>query len=149
MYVFDIVMFHKTKGKGELNTTITIHDDGNTPVSGATVYGTLERLDEIIWDGTLNTNGDGKALLKVRFPISGATYEMCVTNVSHSHTYDPSNNCETKYMPRLPRRAANSKTPIGTIGVCRCRNRSNQAPDADVALSILNVECDYTNWYHA
>ena len=99
MYVWDIDMFHKTKGRGELVTTITIHEDGGAAQSGATVNATLTRPDVNgvpgSWNWTVSTNGNGEVLLKLKFPISGITYTMCVNDVTHSHTYDSAQNVET------------------------------------------------------
>lgn len=94
MFVWDIDMFHKTKGRGELINTVTIHEDTDNPLSGATVSATLSREGNS-WNFVGKTNDSGKVTFKLKFPWSNTEYTLCVTSVTHSHTYDALLNVET------------------------------------------------------
>ena len=94
MYVGDIGMVHKTKGRGELISTVTIHENNDNPLSGATVSATLSREGNS-WNFVANTNDSGKVTFKLKFPLSNTEYTLCVTSVTHSHVYDSSLNAET------------------------------------------------------
>ena len=98
MYVWSIDMFHRTNGRGELISTVTIREDSNTdgvadvsdnPLSGATVRATLSREGNS-WKFSGSTDENGQVTFKLKFPRAGITYTLCVTSVSHSHTYDAS-----------------------------------------------------------
>lgn len=97
MHVHDIVVTRETfwwlaRGKA----TITIYDQVNNPVSGATVYGTFTGPVSGNKSGNTNTSG------KVTFTTGWAFFpsgEWCfeVTNVTKSGwTYDPASNDVTK-----------------------------------------------------
>ena len=99
MYVSSIDMFHKTKGRGELLSTVTISEDSDpdSPLSGAAVKATLSR-DGASWDFSGSTDENGQVAFKLKFPRAGTTYTLCVTSVTHSHSYDTSDtslNVET------------------------------------------------------
>jgi len=96
MHVHSIVVSLKTAG---LNNTckavVTIVDENNDPVEGATVYGTFSGDAS----GTENavTNASGEATLSVLVLGKGAvsTFTFCVDNVTGSLTYVPGDNVET------------------------------------------------------
>lgn len=90
MYVDKIEMSLTQKGKNSYATArITILDDMDNPVSGATVY--------VEWSGVVNSTGsgttgsDGMVSIKSKRTKNTGTFTATVTNVEHAAiTYDPS-----------------------------------------------------------
>jgi hypothetical protein len=76
------------------NAEVTILDEDNNPVSGATVYGTFS--GDASGSTSAVTNSSGVAALSVSKLGSLSSFTFCVTNVTHtSYTYNSSDNVET------------------------------------------------------
>ena len=96
MHVHSIVVSLKSAG---LNNTckavVTIVDENNDPVEGATVTGTFSGDASGSDSGV--TGADGEVLLSVLVLGKGAvsTFTFCVDNVTGSLTYVPGDNVET------------------------------------------------------
>jgi hypothetical protein len=74
--------------------TVTIRDENNDPVSGATVYGTFSGDVSGSKNGT--TNSSGVVTLSITKWGTISSFTFCVDNVTHSsYTYDSSANVET------------------------------------------------------
>jgi alpha-L-arabinofuranosidase len=91
----------KTGQKWKAHATVTIVDNNNAPVSGATVYGSWSGA----WTGDVSgvTGSDGKIKLSSGSVTGGGTFTFTVTNVVKTDwTYDPSKNVETSDTITLP-----------------------------------------------
>jgi len=95
MHVSDITMSYTKSGSSyTAKATVTVVDDGNAAVSGATVYGTWSGA----WTGDVNgvTDATGKVTLSSGKVRGGGTFTFTVTNIVKTDwTYDPSKNVET------------------------------------------------------
>ncbi len=95
MHVSSIVLtrvwsWFRYKGKA----TVTILDENNNPVSGATVYGTFS--GDVSGSYSATTNASGVAVMETGRFSGVSNFSYCVTNVTHSSlTYDSSANVET------------------------------------------------------
>jgi len=102
MHVSDITMSYKKSGSAyTAKATVTVVDDGNVAVSGATVYGAWSGA----WTGNVNgvTDATGKVTLSSGSVKGGGTFTFTVTNiVKTGNTYDPSKNVETSDTITLP-----------------------------------------------
>jgi endoglucanase len=95
MHVFDIVMsFIKTKNNYKAAATVTVADDNNQPVEGATVYGIFSGATNDIVNG--RTAADGWVTLTSSGKKNGGTWTFRVNSVTKSGwTYDPNLNIKT------------------------------------------------------
>ncbi|MCP5053462.1 MAG: hypothetical protein GY940_40225, partial [bacterium] len=90
MFVYDIYM--RRRGSNRARARVTIRNDSNQNVGGATVYVTWSGA----WSGsqTKTTNGRGRA--NFTSGTGSGTFTATVTNVTHSsYTYNPALNNET------------------------------------------------------
>jgi len=97
MHVSAIDMSYAKKGpQTTVYTKVTIVDENNQAVSGATVALETTLPDGAKATGSGTTGTDGKVTFSVRSKLSG-TYTSKVTNVTHSsYTYDPASNVITQ-----------------------------------------------------
>ena len=97
MYVYDMVVGRKIAGPNNSGTcTVTIYNNSNQPVGGATVYVTATGPVGGNYDG--QTGADGTVNFETS-KIKNPSGEWCfeVTDVTHgSYTYDPGSNNVTK-----------------------------------------------------
>ena len=96
MHVADIAMsvvpFSGNRNQGR--AVVTIHDENNQPVSGATVTGVFAGDSNDSDSGT--TNSSGQVTLNSSIVKNGANWTFCVTNVTKTGlTYNPAANVET------------------------------------------------------
>ena len=102
MHVASIDMSGTKRGQTwTAHATVTIVDDNNAPVEGATVYGHWSGA----WTGDVNgvTGSDGKVTLDSGGVRGGGTFTFTVTNIAKTGwTYDPNKNVETSDTITLP-----------------------------------------------
>jgi protocatechuate 3,4-dioxygenase beta subunit len=73
---------------------VTVHDQNNQPVSGATVSGSFSGDSSSSASGT--TNASGQVTLSSSIKKNGVNWTFCVTNVTKSgFSYNPAANVET------------------------------------------------------
>jgi len=98
MHVSAIDMWYTQKGKTySIYTQVSIVDETDAPVSGATVYLTTAGVA-----ATADTGADGTATFVYKTRNAG-TYTSEVTNVTHAaYTYDPAANVETSASLTVP-----------------------------------------------
>jgi subtilisin family serine protease len=103
MHVAGIGMWYTRAGANYIvYTRVTILDDANAPVSGATVYLTTTLPSGSTASGSGVTGTDGSVTFNVKSKSTG-TYTSEVTNVTHaSLTYNPSANVETSESLPVP-----------------------------------------------
>jgi hypothetical protein len=95
MHVDSIVLSTKVKGpKTDAIAKVTIVDENNNPVEGATV--TAIFTGDANGTKSATTGANGEATLKINVQGSVSTFTVCVDNVTHAtYTYDSAANVET------------------------------------------------------
>ncbi len=96
MHVSDISLSVKNQGPNKrARATVTIVDENNDPVSGATVTGDFTGgLTGSGISGTTDSSGQVTLQTGAQSP-NGNSFTFCVTNVSGSLNYDSGANAET------------------------------------------------------
>jgi PKD repeat protein len=98
MFVFDLVVTRQNLGGGNKQgiATVTIYDDGNNPVQGATVTGDFSgKTTDIGVNGVTDANGQVTLLSSIE--RGGGTWCFDVTNVTHGTlTYNSALNNVTQ-----------------------------------------------------
>jgi len=95
MHVHAVDLSMKVAGPNHTcKATVTIVDENNNPVEGATVTGTFSGDVSGTETGTTDATGVAVITKKVRETVT--TFTFCVDNVTHSsYTYDSGANVET------------------------------------------------------
>ena len=85
----DAVSQKLQQGYWEATVTISVHDAGGNPVSGATVNGTFHQNGTLVVSGTCTTAVDGTCTIDSgQFPGKGGKATFTVVDVTHALAYD-------------------------------------------------------------
>ena len=93
MHIADLDGFSEIRNNGRWNATVTVtlHDQDDSPISGATVDGGWS--DGANGSGSCTTEASGVcSITKKNISGNSPSVTFTVTNASHSHTYNQSAN---------------------------------------------------------
>jgi PKD repeat protein len=97
-----VLTYQRISGKYKVTAKVSIVDQNNQVVPGATVYVTWTLPNSSNQSQQALTNTSGVAQFSVQSTLTGI-YKICVTNVAKTNwTYDPGQNietCDTKTVP--------------------------------------------------